>query len=86
MEHLNSYNIQGDIHPECLQKPTLWVTPSGQEIKAALAMAGWSGVEFSRRISVNDRTVRRWLSGELPIPYVAWCVLCVEANLGKIWQ
>lgn len=86
MEHFKAYNTQGEIRPECLQGPENWSTPTGPEIKTALAIAGWSGVEFSRRIDTNDRTVRRWLSGDQPIPYAAWCVLCVEANLGQIWK
>lgn len=86
MEHFEAYNTQGGIRPECLQKPALWAAPTGEEIKAALAIAGWSGVELSRRIDTNDRTVRRWLSGDQPIPYAAWCVLCAEANLGQIWK
>ncbi len=86
MEHLKAYNTQGEIRPECLQKAARWVVPTVEEIKAVLAMTGWSGVEFSRKIDTNDRTVRRWLSGDQPIPYAAWCVLCVEANLGQIWK
>lgn len=86
MEHLKAYNIQGEIRPECLQKAALWVVPTVEEIKAVLAMTGWSGVEFSKKIDTNDRTVRRWLSGDQAIPYAAWCVLCVEANLGQIWK
>lgn len=54
--------------------------------KKTLAMTGWSAVEFPRKIDTNDRTVRRWLSGDQPIPYAVWCVLCVEANLGQIWK
>lgn len=75
MENLKSYNIQGDIRPECLKKAIEWSAPSGHEIKIALSIAGWSGVEFSRKIDTNDRTVRRWLGDELPIPYAAWCIL-----------
>ncbi len=49
-------------------------------------MAGWSGVEFSKRIITNARTVRRWIGNEMEIPYAAWCVLCAQANLGQIWK
>ncbi len=86
MEHFSSYNTQGDIRPECLQKAELWTTPTGNEIKAVMAITGWSGVEFSRKLDTSDRTIRRWLSGDQPIPYAVWCVLCAEANLGQIWK
>lgn len=86
MESYKPYNIQGEIRPECLKKANEWVPPTGDEIKIAMAMANWSGVEFARRIHTNDRTVRRWLGNELPIPYAAWCILCAEANQGEIWK
>lgn len=74
-----------NIRAECLGRFDSWVPPTGDEIKAALSMAAWTGVELSRRVGVDDRTVRRWTGGEKPIPYAVWCVLCVEANLGMIW-
>ena len=86
METYKPYNKDGDIRPESLSSASDWKPPTGDEIRAALSMAGWSGVEFAKTINTNDRTVRRWIGNELPIPYSAWCVLCVEANLGEIWR
>lgn len=86
MESYKPYNVQGSIRPECLKIAKEWVAPTGDEIKIALAMANCSGVEFARRIGTNDRTVRRWIGDELSIPYAAWCILCLEANLGTIWR
>lgn len=86
MESYESYNVPGEIRTDCLNKAANWIAPSGEEIRIALAKAGWSGVEFARRINANDRTVRRWIGNELDIPYAAWCVLCAEANLGFIWK
>lgn len=86
MEQLGTYGIKGSIRPDCLRNASNWTPPNSHEIRIALNMAGWSGVEFSKRIIVNDRTIRRWLSDEMEIPYVAWCVLCAQANLGLIWK
>ena len=86
MEQLGTYGIEGSIRPECLLNASAWTPPGGHEIRIALNMAGWSGVEFSKRIAANDRTVRRWIGGEMEIPYAAWCVLCAQANLGLIWK
>ena len=86
MEQLGTYGIEGSIRPECLQNASTWMPPGSHEIRLALNMAGWSGVEFSKRIATNDRTVRRWLGDEMKIPYAAWCVLCAQANLGLIWK
>ena len=86
MEQLGTYGIEGSIRSECLQDAGMWTPPNGDEIRIALNMAGWSGVEFSKRIIINERTVRRWLGNEMEIPYAAWCVLCAQANLGLIWK
>lgn len=86
MESYNPYNIHSAIRPECLKNAKDWHAPTGTEIKAVLSMANWTGVEFSKRIHTNDRTVRRWIGDELKIPYAAWCILCYEANLGTIWK
>ncbi len=86
MEQRGNYGIEGSIRPECLQNARTWIPPDSHEIRLALNMAGWSGVEFSKRIATNDRTVRRWLGDEMKIPYAAWCILCAQANLGLIWK
>ena len=81
------YGVPGTIREDCLRRfKDGWAVPTGDEVKAALSMAGWTGVELSRRVGVDPRTVRRWTGDEKPIPYAAWCVLCVEAGLGEIWK
>jgi DNA-binding transcriptional regulator YiaG len=87
METNKPYGIEVKINNASLQSAisNLWKPPSSDEIKAALSMAGWSGVEFSKRVGVTDRTVRRWISGDLIIPYAPWCILCMQAGLGCIW-
>jgi DNA-binding transcriptional regulator YiaG len=42
------------------------VTPT--ELMAYLKKAGFTQVGFAQTLGVNDRTVRRWLSGATPIP------------------
>ena len=86
METRAGYGLPS-IRGACLQRADAgWVPPSGEEIKAALQLAGWSGLELSRRVNVDGRTVRRWTLDERDIPYAAWCVLCVEAGFGEIWK
>lgn len=86
METYKPYNKEGKVRLECLNQASNWAPPTGDEIRMVLSMAGWSGVEFAKKVNTNDRTVRRWIGNELPIPYAAWCILCVEANLGEIWK
>ncbi len=88
METRAEYKLPGDaaaITPDNLTPFSGWVPPSAAGVKKALQLAGWSEVEYSRRIGVNDRTVRRWTSGEKTVPYAAWCILVAQAGLGSIW-
>jgi DNA-binding transcriptional regulator YiaG len=86
METRGTYDVDTSIREDCLQQAEYWVVPTGDEIRSALSMANWSGVEFARRIDTNDRNIRRWLQNEKTIPYAAWCILCAQANLGLIWK
>lgn len=89
MENEVVYMVGGaadHVREACLVSLSGWTEPEGSEVKSALRLAGWSEVEFSRQIGVNDRTVRRWTAGERPIPYTAWCMLAAQAGFGFIWQ
>lgn len=85
METKGNYGIQGEVRPECLCAQPDWVAPSTDEIRIMLGRANWSAEEFSRRIGVDSRTVRRWTLGEKTINYAPWCVLCAQAGEGNIW-
>jgi len=88
METRAEYKLPGDaaaITPDNLAPFSSWVPPSAAGIKKALQLAGWTEVEYSRRIGVNDRTVRRWTAGDKPIPYAAWALLAHQAGFGLIW-
>ena len=43
------------------------MTPATR-LRAALCVLGWSQRELSRRLVQDERTVRRWASGEYPCP------------------
>jgi hypothetical protein len=39
-----------------------------KQFNAALAKLGYTNVTFGELIETNDRTVRRWASGQWPVP------------------
>jgi hypothetical protein len=42
---------------------------TAEEFNATLAATGWSAAELARRLSLgSDRAVRRWASGQNPVP------------------
>jgi len=87
MDKKAAYGFNTTIRPSTLTRHANgWDHPSPTEIKIAMQFAGWRSVDFHKSVGVFDRTVRRWTSGEKPMPYATWCVLCSEAGLGEIWK
>lgn len=60
---------------------------TAEQFRAALAKLKMSQTEFSRRAKVDARTVRRWASGECPVPGYAETILVlleiVDAEITK---
>lgn len=77
------------IRSECLKPADQWEQPTGDEIREAVRLAGFTGGSTARALGLGqkgDRTVRRWIGEESSIPYAAWALLCDFAGLGQIWK
>lgn len=77
------------IRTACLCAATNWARPTSDELRTVLGLAGLSGSGAAGFLGLGQggsRTVRRWVGGEVPIPYAAWALLCHRAGLGLIWQ
>lgn len=78
-----------NIRIECLMPADCWQRPTGKEVREALKLAGFSGSMAASKLGLGakgDRTVRRWIGEDSPIPYAAWALLCDFAGLGVIWK
>ena len=52
-------------------------------------LAGLTGGKAAKVLGLGpkgDRTIRRWVGEDTPIPYAAWALLCDYAGLGLIWK
>ena len=78
-----------NIRLECLRPAERWVQPTSAEIREVLHLAGLTGGQAARILGLGakgDRTVRRWVGEDSPIPYAAWAILCDLAGIGAIWK
>lgn len=78
-----------NVRLECIRPAKSWVQPRGEEVREVLRLAGLTGARAAQVLGLGpkgDRTVRRWVSEDNPIPYTAWAVLCEHAGLGLIWK
>ncbi|MEX3968112.1 MULTISPECIES: transcriptional regulator [Paraburkholderia] len=79
-----------EIRAECLRPADEgWEQPRGAEVQELVRRIGLSGRALARVLGLSKhggRQVRRWISGETPIPYIAWAILCDMAGFGTIWR
>ncbi|PKD40507.1 transcriptional regulator [Methylomonas sp. Kb3] len=77
------------IRDECLTGYSdLWPTPTGDEVREIIRMTTLTGGQVAKLVGLTSngsRTVRRWVSGESPIPYAVWAILCDCAGYSSIW-
>lgn len=77
------------VRPECLLPHALgWMQPTVQEVEAVIEKTGLNKTQIAQMLGLQPRQVRRWTEAGKPIdiPYSAWAILCVEAELGVIWK
>ncbi|HHD7476778.1 TPA: helix-turn-helix domain-containing protein [Klebsiella oxytoca] len=77
----------GVIRESCFRPAEQWEPPTGTELRYLLEdVLCLSQEGLARYVGVTSRTVRRWVSGESPVAYSVWCVLCIDAGLPPIWK
>ena len=86
-----------EIRACCFKTANDWCTPTGEEVRELLRMAGehqgqgrpYSGSQVADLLGLGKgggRTVRRWIAEDTHIPYASWAILCHAAGIGHIWQ
>lgn len=78
-----------NIRPECLKPAESCAQPTGEEVREVLRLAGFTGGQAAKALGLGpqgDRTIRRWVGANTPIPYAAWALLCDFAGLEGIWR
>jgi len=57
---------------------------TAEELRDRLAELGWTQTELSRRVQVNDRTVRRWIEGTYRVPGAVSAFLASQKPKAKV--
>lgn len=91
-------NVEIPIRPETLRPYLDWQPPRTDEIREVVRRAGsLTGSEICDYVGLprrtpdgkpahGTRTVRKWLGGQVPIPYSVWCLLCDKAGFEPFWR
>lgn len=73
----------GSIRADIFNPATSWVTPNDAEVRFIINLTALTDYELSNLLDVNDRTVRKWKSGESNMVFTTWCCLCrlIDVNI-----
>lgn len=78
------------IRPCTLAPGSVWIKPTGAEVREVLKLCGFSGTDAASFLGMEGsggRSIRRWCADTdmSEIPYSAWALLCVKAGMGEIF-
>lgn len=59
-----------------------WQLPTAREITFVRGLIPLTDIQLANRLNVDERTVRKWKSGQTKMMYSTWCCLCWLAGLG----
>ncbi|MGE2229209.1 korC (plasmid) [Escherichia coli] len=59
-----------------------WQKPTVDEIQLVRGLISLTDSQLANRLTVDERTLRKWKSGETSMVYTTWCCLCWLAGLG----
>ncbi|EFC3707594.1 korC [Salmonella enterica subsp. enterica serovar Muenchen] len=59
-----------------------WQKPTVDEIQLVRGLIFLTDSQLANRLTVDERTIRKWKSGETSMVYTTWCCLCWLAGLG----
>ncbi|MBA5204746.1 korC [Pectobacterium versatile] len=83
----NQQYLYGLIEAETFNGYTLvsgehWQAPSAHEIVLVRGLIPLTDIQLANRLDVDERTIRKWKSGQTRMVFTTWCCLCCLAGLG----
>lgn len=70
------------FNPETLCSGESWKSPSATEIRVVRGLIPLTDIQLANRLDVDERTIRKWKSGQTGMVFTTWCCLCWLAGLG----
>lgn len=61
-----------------------WQKPTVDEIQLVRGLIFLTDSQLANRLTVDERTICKWKSGETSMVYTTWCCLCWLAGLGML--
>lgn len=61
-----------------------WQLPTARETTFVRGLIPLTDIQLANRLNVDERTVRKWKSGQTRMVFTTWCCLCWLAGLGML--
>ena len=91
MKAENARQVQGLIelgkfNPETLCSGESWMAPSTSEVSVVRALIPLTDIQLANRLDVDERTIRKWKSGETSMVFTT-CAACAGwPGWGCCWK
>lgn len=59
-----------------------WQIPTAHEILLVRGLIPLTDIQLTNRLDVDERTIRKWKTGQTRMVFTTWCCLCWLAGLG----
>ncbi|MCX9337281.1 korC [Escherichia coli] len=63
-----------------------WQKPTVDEIQLVRGLIFLTDSQLANRLTVDERTICKWKSGETSMVFTTWCCLCWLAGLGMLLE
>jgi hypothetical protein len=76
----------GDFNAHTLLPGEEWTRPENADVRHVLSLIPLTDIQLANRLDVDERTIRKWKSGETSMVFTTWCCLCWLAGLGMLLE
>ncbi|HHV1447941.1 TPA: korC [Escherichia coli] len=66
----------GDFNAHTLLPGEEWTRPENADVRHVLSLIPLTDIQLANRLDVDERTIRKWKSGETSMVFTTWCCLC----------
>jgi DNA-binding transcriptional regulator YiaG len=71
----------GEFNGYTLVSGENWQAPMAHEIGVVRALISLTDIQLANRLDVDERTIRKWKTGQTRMVFTTWCCLCWLAGL-----
>ena len=80
--HIRELIEAGEFNGYTLVSGEAWQIPTVDEIRVVRGLIPLTDILLANRLDVDERTIRKWKSGQTGMVFITWCCLCWLAGLG----